>query len=345
MRRVFSEKTAGMVFLVVMVGVGKASPVFWFQGNILNGTPTRPTAVVQGSPDALGFQARAFWEAHPHWAIGLGWEQIRFSDDGSLRFWTGVGELLFRGTTTYGGRKPYVQVSAGFEALPDKNQHWPGKQRYQFAVGDRISLAPTLFLDISTAYSWWEPKPNQFQSAQVQIGLLWRASAGTPGKENLKKQPEEKKELPSATPTATWTRTFSGPSPTPTISFDEDVAEVVRETPTPTSTPTPTATEALPAVKTQKSLQSMREVYEEGITAFKRKEWRSAEKKLLEALAIEDQNTPFWYYAEAHAMVSVIYLKYLPDREKARKHAEAALAIDPDTRTAVKVLRLLERGN
>jgi tetratricopeptide (TPR) repeat protein len=109
-----------------------------------------------------------------------------------------------------------------------------------------------------------------------------------------------------------------------------------------TATPTPVeknaetpATEPTPLVVL--GVLKMKDVYKAGAKAFKEKDYEKAERYLTRALEMEDPYTAKYYYAEAHALVGLIYQKYLkvPDHRKlARLHYLAALKLDPATEMA-----------
>jgi tetratricopeptide (TPR) repeat protein len=88
----------------------------------------------------------------------------------------------------------------------------------------------------------------------------------------------------------------------------------------------------------------MLDLYEKGIEAYKAQHFEGAITNLKEALEIKDAKVEYWYYAEANAMLGVIYhfhKKTVGHLETARKYYKAALKIDPDTATAKKGLQQL----
>lgn len=80
----------------------------------------------------------------------------------------------------------------------------------------------------------------------------------------------------------------------------------------------------------------MRNWYDAGIKAYKLKEYDKAIQYLEKAVTIQDPYTKDYYYAEAHAMLGVIYQFYVIRTAKACEHYKEALRIDPKTRTALK---------
>jgi len=84
------------------------------------------------------------------------------------------------------------------------------------------------------------------------------------------------------------------------------------------------------------SMGVMRPLYEAGIKAYRQKNYWRAITLLSKASETKDKTTPKYYYAEAHAMMGVIFQFYLKNPGKACRHYQLALKIDPKTRTALK---------
>jgi tetratricopeptide (TPR) repeat protein len=81
---------------------------------------------------------------------------------------------------------------------------------------------------------------------------------------------------------------------------------------------------------------AMRPLYEAGIKAYRQKNYWRAITLLSKASETKDKATPKYYYAEAHAMMGVIFQFYLKNPTKACRQYQLALKIDPKTRTALK---------
>jgi hypothetical protein len=89
----------------------------------------------------------------------------------------------------------------------------------------------------------------------------------------------------------------------------------------------------------------MIKLYEAGIQNYKNKNYDSAIQHLKRSLTISDNNVPFYYYAEANAMLAVIYKFYRIDEELSRRYCETALKIDPSTKTARKLIHEIGASN
>ncbi len=117
------------------------------------------------------------------------------------------------------------------------------------------------------------------------------------------------------------------------VSETPSVTAVVAETPQPETTLTP--------VIVVHGVLKMKDVYQAGIRAFKEKDFEKAERYLSRAIEMKDPYTAKYYYAEANAMLGLIYQKYLqiPEhRNLARQHYLEALRLDPTTDTARRYL-------
>jgi len=116
---------------------------------------------------------------------------------------------------------------------------------------------------------------------------------------------------------------------------DEEVYESNEETPVPAVTPTP-------VVKQIVGMLKMRDVYEAGVKSYKRAEYDQAIRYLKQALTLKDPYTKDYYYAEANAMLGIIYQFYftVPGHQaKAYQYYQEALRIDSETETAKKHIR------
>ncbi|HTA76109.1 MAG TPA: hypothetical protein VK791_03010 [bacterium] len=89
----------------------------------------------------------------------------------------------------------------------------------------------------------------------------------------------------------------------------------------------------------------MIDLYETGIKNYKNKDYDSSIECLKKALTIRDNNVPFYYYAETNAMLAVIYKFYRIDENLSRQYCEAALKIDPSTKTARKLIHEIGASN
>lgn len=85
----------------------------------------------------------------------------------------------------------------------------------------------------------------------------------------------------------------------------------------------------------------MKDLYQSGVRAYRGQDYEKAIRYLKAALDIHDPYTSKYYYAETHAMLGVIYQFFypVPDHlEMAKTEYEAALQIDPKTKSASKHL-------
>lgn len=87
----------------------------------------------------------------------------------------------------------------------------------------------------------------------------------------------------------------------------------------------------------------MKDIYEAGIKSYKEKDYDQAIRYLKQAVDKKDKYTPKFYYAEAHAMLGVIYQFHIIRLKDARYHYQLALKYEPANRTAKKHLREVNR--
>lgn len=95
----------------------------------------------------------------------------------------------------------------------------------------------------------------------------------------------------------------------------------------PTATPTPLVVQGV---------LKMKDIYQAGMKYYKEQDFDQAIRYLKRAIAKEDPHTPKFYYAEADAILGVIYQFHIIDKKLARHYYQAALDIDPTTETAKK---------
>ena len=85
----------------------------------------------------------------------------------------------------------------------------------------------------------------------------------------------------------------------------------------------------------------MKDVYKAGLSYYKKQDFAKAIRYLKKSLLVQDPYTPKYYYAEANAMLGVIYQFHIIDKDLAYSYYKEALAIDPKTATARKHIREL----
>jgi hypothetical protein len=96
--------------------------------------------------------------------------------------------------------------------------------------------------------------------------------------------------------------------------------------------PTPTAAAATTEINGQFQMKYM---YEAGIKYYNEKDYGTAIRYLTNALKItDDPYTPKYIYAEANAMLGIIYQYHIIHRSLAYWHYKAALKYEPGNKTA-----------
>jgi tetratricopeptide (TPR) repeat protein len=138
------------------------------------------------------------------------------------------------------------------------------------------------------------------------------------------------------------------PVPTPLPAFKKDPQKnPARSVGVPLSHATPSASPAVPNVSTLptqvvvQGVFKMKDLYQSGMRAYKEQDYEKALRYFKRALDIHDPYTSKYYYAETHSMLGVIYQFYYPvpgHLETAKAEYEAALQIDPKTKSARKHL-------
>jgi tetratricopeptide (TPR) repeat protein len=84
-------------------------------------------------------------------------------------------------------------------------------------------------------------------------------------------------------------------------------------------------------------------VYEAGIKAYKEKDYDLAVRYLKKAVSMKDPYTPKYIYAEANAMLGVIYQFHIIHKGRAYRYYQAALVLDKENETARKHKREVYR--
>jgi len=99
-------------------------------------------------------------------------------------------------------------------------------------------------------------------------------------------------------------------------------------------TPVSTAT-----LMTAQGVLKMKDVYKAGLVYYKKQDFANAIRYLKQSLQIHDPYTPQFYYAEANAMLGVIYEFNIIDKSLAYQYYLEALRIDPSTVSAKKHIK------
>jgi hypothetical protein len=145
---------------------------------------------------------------------------------------------------------------------------------------------------------------------------------------------------------------MAAPTATPTGETDSDLQESEVSTPIPAAV-APTATMAIASAKaspvatvlaatpqptssiiTVQGVLKMKDVYALGMKCYNQNNFVDAIKYLKQALTVHDPYTPSFYYAEANAMLGVIYQFHIIHPDLAYQYYHEALKIDPTTETA-----------
>ncbi len=141
---------------------------------------------------------------------------------------------------------------------------------------------------------------------------------GDTGKPTPVPVPVQKAPVAAPTPVAT---------PTP-ASEDIEVEDNSQPTNQTAETPTPAVFEVQGTVK-------MKDKYEAGIKYYDDKDYDTAVRYLKNALEVKDDPyTPKFYYAEANAMLGIIYQYHIIHLGRAYRYYKAALKYEPHNQTA-----------
>jgi tetratricopeptide (TPR) repeat protein len=121
--------------------------------------------------------------------------------------------------------------------------------------------------------------------------------------------------------------------------------------PTPAPTPIPMVTPVVaaaappPAPPMPLATPTFMEMYRSGIQKYEAKDFAASIRDLKDALLIQDNTVPRYFYAEANAMLGVIYKFNLPDPLLSHQYCDLALMIDPSTETARKLRYEIDASN
>ncbi len=83
----------------------------------------------------------------------------------------------------------------------------------------------------------------------------------------------------------------------------------------------------------------MKDVYEAGINSYKEKDYDQAIRYFTKAVSMEDKYSPKFYYAEAYAMMGVIYQFRIIRYQTAYDYYKKALKYEPRNKTARKHIK------
>jgi tetratricopeptide (TPR) repeat protein len=131
---------------------------------------------------------------------------------------------------------------------------------------------------------------------------------------------------------ATVSPTASAASTTPVVSMAP--TEATNPTPSEDAPGEPAILAVTPTPG--EGVLKMKDLYKAGYAYYKKQDFANAIRYLKESLQIHDPYTPKFYYAEANAILGVIYEFHIIDKSTAYYYYQAALKIDPTTATAKK---------
>jgi len=135
-------------------------------------------------------------------------------------------------------------------------------------------------------------------------------------------------------PTATAMAAANGmPTPTPVPAKSKVVLISSPEEKAP-------AAEEKPAMA--EGILKMKDVYQAGMKYYKQEDYVQAVRYLKKALTVQDPYTSKFYYAEANAMLGVIYQFHIVHPDLAYQYYHEALKIDPTTETAKNHIHQVE---
>lgn len=200
--------------------------------------PLRPSDHAERLTDGFAFRFLPEYQFNPFLGCGIGFtsDYLYKPGAGGMRVGTLDLSARLRLPVSEGRPQPYVEASAGINALPRGGNHWGGKNRLALGIGTRLPLGFGVALDLGAQEVFLRPSPDDLQFVSVHAGLVTEF--------DLKRRRPQSKPSPTAVPTASTTEVPS-PAAIPTLS------------PTPTGTPTalvrvdtPTPTQASPASPT-----------------------------------------------------------------------------------------------
>ena len=122
----------------------------------------------------------------------------------------------------------------------------------------------------------------------------------------------------------------TAPTATATIGADKPASA------TPVPTEAALAPTVVPTPPVVQGVLKMKDVYALGMKYYTSEDYVKAIQYLKQALTVHDPYTPSFYYAEANAMLGVIYQFHIIHPELAYQYYHEALKIDPTTEAAKK---------
>ena len=147
----------------------------------------------------------------------------------------------------------------------------------------------------------------------------------------------------TSTETSAATPTVSMDTPTTVLTHMVQLATqspALATSATPSDNPTAVQTVGSSEIPvTAQGILKMKDVYKAGLVYYKKQDFANAIRYLKQSLQIHDPYTPKFYYAEANAMLGVIYEFSIIDKKLAYEYYQEALRIDPSTASAKKHIK------
>ena len=292
-------------------------------------SPTSPSEHASRFTDGFGFQFLPELQINPFWGFGTGFTTEYLYRPGGPAMRVGTFDLStsLRWPSKRGKAQPFARVELGFNAMPKAGNHWRGSRRVSWVLGTRLPMSFGLGLDLGVRQEFLLPKPNDLQCVSVQWGIVSefdlkhgrsKAASGPKAADTLTPWPSPTSTstaTPSMTATASHKTHTSTPTNIPTIRPTETESPTpveIRKNAKPThstaalSRVVPTSTPEA-STPTLEASARMLDLYEKGIEAYKANRFESGILYLKAALEIKDAKVEYWYYAEANAMLGVLY--------------------------------------
>lgn len=184
-----------------------------------------------------------------------------------------------------------------------------------------------------------------FADIEIDLGDTNPAPAPKASNTQTKQAAQNAPQAIVATPTPVPESTDTKEISTEESKSDEDAAVEEQETnenQTEATAKEKPALEVAPLAVQAHGILKMRDVYEAGMKAYAGKDYEAAIRYLKESLTIHDPYTRKFYYAEANAMLGVIYQFYFPVQghyHLAYGYYKSALKFERGNPTALRHLK------
>ncbi len=298
------------------------------------GMPIEPLSLASQYSDGVGFSALG--EVNPCSNISLGFSYEHAAFYSSTDFVTETFNFEAR-TFPFGNWRqnfqPYFMAGVGINAAPDMPGRWDGRYDYVMGLGSKVLFVSPIYLDIAIQSHWMEPASDYFQYLDARFGISWSFP-------NMKEEPTPEPTA-SPTPTSSVTAVFT-PTPTqaPVVSSSGAVT-VQLETPL---KPKLTNEEIMAEYQGGGGGSKMLKYYKKGMKAFTDLAYLTATKNLKLAVSTHEKSVARAKYAEAYAILGVIYQFHKPitgHNLTALAYYKKALSLDPSNKAANKYIKIL----